>query len=477
VRIALLVPDGVGVRNFIAGPFLREAADLEGCILHTIPDSLLPIYQEGVSAGWTWHRMPPHRETALSFTLRHALGYAHIYWGDSFAMRAHRNKAIHGSWRTRAAHFVARAAGRLGATPGRMGLLARTHCRVAARDADVPRYVELLRRSRPAVLFCSHQRPPSVLPAVLAARRCGIPTATFIFSWDNLTSKARIAAPFDYFLVWSERMKQELLRYYPDVSASRVRVAGTPQFDPYADKGLLWSREEFFRRLGADAARPLICYSGGDAATCPEDPLHAGMLAELIRAGRIRGNPQLLVRPSPVDDGQRYAAVRAAYPEAIFGQPAWVHPDRENWAQVMPLPEDIQFLANLTHHASVNVNVASTMTLDFALHDRPVVNIAFDMSSPGPFPSPLAEWYYRFEHYQPVVQLRAARLARSPEELADHVNAYLEHQDLDREERRRFVNLELGAPLGAATRRIIDALLEIGGQGKTAVPAAQATHA
>ena len=89
-------------------------------------------------------------------------------------------------------------------------------------------------------------------------------------------------------------------------------MVGTPQFEPYADPGLLWPREEFFRRIGADPARPLICYSGGDAGTCPEDPEHVRVLMELVRAGRIEGHPQVLVRPVPVDDGKRYADVRAA---------------------------------------------------------------------------------------------------------------------------------------------------------------------
>src|SRR6266478_6096928 len=98
-------------------------------------------------------------------------------------------------------------------------ILDRAHRWAARRGAAVGHYRQLLRRLKPSVLFCTHQRPPQIVAPVMAARSLGIPTATFIFSWDNLSSKARIAAPFDHFLVWSELMKDELLRYYPDVSA------------------------------------------------------------------------------------------------------------------------------------------------------------------------------------------------------------------------------------------------------------------
>jgi hypothetical protein len=121
----------------------------------------------------------------------------------------------------------------------------------------------------------------------------------------------------------------------------------------------------------------------------------------------------------------------------------------------------VEFLANLTQHADLNINVASTMTLDFALRDRPVVNIAFDVSDPPPFGQPLWDYYYRFEHYRPVVELGAARFARSPFELADHVNAYLANPQLDRENRRRLVDLEIGVPVGEANGRIADVLESI----------------
>jgi hypothetical protein len=335
------------------------------------------------------------------------------------------------------------------------------HLRVAERLPEVNHYLEFLGKIKPSVIVCTSQRSLDVLPLILAGRSLGIPSAAFISSWDNLTSKGRIAAPFDHYLVWSEHMRQELRRYYPDIPGMRVHVVGTPQFAPYADVSLRLSRQEFFARFGADPQRPLICYSGGDAGTCPEDPEHVRVLLDLVRSGRIQGRPQVIVRPTPVDDARRYAKVVAEFPEMIFAVPAWTRTSTEDWTRVIPLPADVEFLANLTRHADLNINVASTMTLDFALRDRPVVNVAFDVSDPPPFGLPLWEYYYRFEHYRPVVELGAARFARSPSELADHVNAYLTNPQLDRENRRRLVDLEVGIPLGEANGRIVDVLESI----------------
>ena len=89
-------------------------------------------------------------------------------------------------------------------------------------------------------------------------------------------------------------------------------------------------------------------------------------------------------------------------------KPRWIHDGSGDWSRVVPLPEDVSFLADLVRHADVNINVASTMTLDFAVRDKPVVNVAFDVADPPPFGVPLWEHYYRFEHYRPVVELVAS---------------------------------------------------------------------
>jgi hypothetical protein len=462
VRGLLVVSDGVGVRNFVLGTFLSQlAARMAVDALHPIPDDLLQRIRCESNGSVTWHRLRPYTGSRLSMLLRKVLVYAHMYWADTQSMRYNCRRRPGGSWRTRAAERFGRRIGRMASSRSGIGVLDAAHLRVAERLPEVNRYLEFLEKLRPSVILCTNQRSLDVLPLILAGRSLGIPSAAFIFSWDNLTSKGRIAAPFDHYLVWSEHMSRELRRYYPAISGERVHIVGTPQFAPYADVSLRLSRQEFFGRFGADPERPLICYSGGDAGTCPEDPEHVRVLLDLVRSGSITGRPQILVRPAPVDDAKRYAKVVADFPEMIFAVPAWTRTSAQEWAGTIPLPADVEFLANLTQHADLNINVASTMTLDFALRDRPVVNIAFDVTDPPPFGRPLWDYYYRFEHYRPVVELGAARFARSPSELADHVNAYLANPQLDRENRRRLVDLEIGVPPEEASGRIADVLESI----------------
>ena len=460
LQVVLLVPDGVGIRNFVLGRFLDDlSATADVHVFHVIPEELLAPYRDRCHPSVRWYPLVPYRQTRTALSLQDSLGYAHMYWANTMSMQRALGRPLKGPLRSQLFVRATRLAARALATPRAMKWLDAALCSVVRRRPETAEYTELFQRIRPDVLFCSHQRPTSVLPAVLAARDLGIPTASFIFSWDNLSSKARIAAPFEQYLVWSDFMAGELKQYYPEISDRQIHVVGTPQFDPYADERLLWSREEFFRKIGADPDRPLICYSGGDAGTCPEDPKHVAALLQLIRDGQIRNNPQVLVRPVPVDDGARYASVRAQYPELLFAQPRWIHTVPGNWARVIPTAEDIQFLVNLTEHCDMNVNLGSTMTLDFGIHDKPVVNTAFDMSDPPVFGMPVWEYYYKYEHFQPVLKFGASRVARSAGELAEFVNAYIQEPSLDREGRRRLVDLQVGVRLGDSGR-VIAATLE-----------------
>jgi len=443
MNVLLLVPDGVSVRNFLLTGLASRCADSGN--VDVLLGAGLSDYEGTHQAGIRhFDALLPYPERVIEASTRRTLEYAHLRWCDTAGTRFNLDAPISGSNRSRAIRGMAKALSRGFATEQRLPWLVRVHDAMADRRKEVDRYVEMIKAWEIDVILCAHQRPTNILPVVLAAKRLSIPTATFIFSWDNLSTKGRIAAPFDHYFVWSDQMAEELLRFYPDVGSDRTHVVGSPQFEPYSDASLVWSRERFHDELGLDPDRPTICFSGGDTGTCPEDPEHLRILCELIRDGDIAGNPQVVLRPAPVDTSDRYDDVLHEFP-VVLSRPLW-HDLGGGWESVVPTPNDIELLVNLTKYADLNVNMASTMTLDFSLHDTPVVNLGFNVD---PSRGRVSE-YYCFDHYRPVVEFGAARVASGRCELADAVNRYLADPGIDAEGRAQFIDYEMRVRPGGA---------------------------
>jgi hypothetical protein len=474
VRLALAITDGPGVRNFVYGRFLGalRTAGVSTTIFAGVPARALREAAPKQLDGIELREMPIYRESRASHLWRKSLEVAHMKRFATHAMRMNlasgRPRGLsRGALGNHAAYLLASICSQ---SAGIRSLSVR-HERSVRANPLTEEYRAHLRELNPDLLFVTHQRPPQSSPLVAAARSLGIPTATFIFSWDNLTSKGRIPVSYDHYLVWSDHMRSELLRFYADADADTVHVVGTPQFEPYAYSEFGWPEERFAMELGLMDGRRRICYTCGDRSIAPQDPVYLSILAEANRAGRFREPVEIVVRPSPAEEDTRFQAVMDNYPELKWAAPRWIqtranHP--EPWSQRIPSAEDLDLLKSTIQYCDVNVNVASTMTLDFAHAGRPVVNVGFGGAVAG---SPYDDsTYYSLDHYRPVVELSAVRVARNEAELIAAINAYLADPDLDAAGRKRLIDMQVGVPLRGTSERIADTLLSISSLKGSRVP-------
>lgn len=446
MKVVVVVPDGVGIRNFLYTRFLDLlAAEAEVVAWHVLPEHVLAT-QEGKPVRF--EPLPWVREGLAPRLLRQAKIYSQLYWRyeeDSAEVMLRFRKPSGGLF-SRGIGHAARLIGRSLPTPEGAAWLDRAHATSVSENGGISPFEAFLKRERPDVVFCTHQRASRAVPALLAARRLGIPSATFIYSWDNLP-KGRMAVHADHFLVWSDAMKVELLGYYPELDSGRVHVVGTPQFEPHLAS--LLPREEFLAGLGLDPTRPVVCFSGDDQATSPYDPAY---LADLARSF----SGQIVFRRAPTDVSGRHAAVLAEYPGIAVCEPAWKAGEGD-WTQVAPMPEDLELLANVAAHCDAVVNLGSTMALDFAIHGRPAVFVAYDPAGAEPW----VEDLYRLPHFRCVHELQPVHWARSPEELREAVRQALAHPREKAAAREAWLRRTVAMPLDRASERCAAAVLEL----------------
>src|SRR5437867_2246392 len=154
-RLALLVPDGIGVRNFVLGPFLREAGRRWAVdVLHDIPEPVRQCLRDTLPAGPVqWHALRPGGDDRLQEFLRKALGYAHMAWVRTGLMNLRLRQPIEATrWRRRAFTSTARLVGRAAASRSGMRILDHLHCAAARRAPGVEHYRRLFEELQPSVL-------------------------------------------------------------------------------------------------------------------------------------------------------------------------------------------------------------------------------------------------------------------------------------------------------------------------------------
>ena len=124
----------------------------------------------------------------------------------------------------------------------------------------------------------------------------------------------------------------------------------------------------------------------------------------------------------------------------------------------------MRHLASLMRFSDVTLNAGSTLTIDSAIVDTPIVNIGFDgYGRPDPADSVLR--VYGFTHYANLVRTGGVRVATSETELIERINAYLENPALDRESRAQLVSEQCFRVDGKSGERVGAALLGMAGAG------------
>lgn len=287
----------------------------------------------------------------------------------------------------------------------------------------------------------------------IAAEKRGLKTVCFVMSWDNLTSKGPFRFRPERVVVWNEILKEELSLYH-GISKDKVFVAGIPQFDIYSHTDRFRPKEEFFRKWGLDPAKKLITYTTGTPGTAPFDNEVVQLLYDAFAKNSFALPSQLLIRLHPKDNYKYYKSVEGK-PGLVIQMPGRAAKTNDGWN---PTVDDMYGLAELMHYSDVVVNVASTITIDAAAFDTPVVNVAFDGFTDKPYKDSCKR-YYDYEHYRNIVATGGIRIACSAREMVEWVDFYLKDPSADAEGRRRIREEQCWRLDGNAGKRIASYVL------------------
>ena len=146
----------------------------------------------------------------------------------------------------------------------------------------------------------------------------------------------------------------------------------------------------------------------------------------------IDPNLKLVIRTYAKDRADVFTELEQRRTDIIVPEVKW----EKNF--FTPLEEDQIFFTNLLRHCELGVNVASTISLELCMLDKPAINIGFNPPERNIYPYDYTR-FYAFDHYKPIVESGAVSVVPSPEELKNTIVKYLENPSWNADKRAALI--------------------------------------
>ena len=289
----------------------------------------------------------------------------------------------------------------------------------------------------------------------------GIPTAAVVVGWDNPSSYSIPGAPIDWVNCWSQVQKEELVDG-SDWDPEQIHIGGIPTYDGYYKKMWLMSKDEYFNLHHLDPQRKLISFASSFVTFAPNIE-NIKTLVDLIENNRLDQPAQLLIRLHPnhfLDDPHFRGEQEIIRKLALENK--YIH-------MVEPVPlggelgyysgEDMPEKTSMMAYSDVFTTVYSTMVVEAAIHNKPIVSVCIDV--PGGWNDPnkyslslkeIGEWptHQRFRDAQ------AGQVAFDREALRIALNDAFNQSDFQEENRKQFVESEISFTDASSGIRVAD---------------------
>lgn len=284
------------------------------------------------------------------------------------------------------------------------------------------------------------------IPLLREARRRGVYTVGMVRGWDNLTTYGILRILPDQFFAQNPFLASQVIALH-DMQPTRVSIVGTPFLDLYLQKEFYQTREEYCAELGIDPSSRILLYAAIGDFLFPKEGEIAEVLESLIETDMVPKNCIALFRAHP------------AFSSPMERMRSLVHviPERSAEYKTDVLHQwDMKHkhtvhLINTIRHAAVVITAGSTMMIEGAVLDRPVITVAFDGRSKERYWFSIARFHDMATHIVNLIKTGGVRVAHSPEDLGSQIREYCANPTLDSEARKRLAERFAG-PSGAGER-------------------------
>lgn len=305
----------------------------------------------------------------------------------------------------------------------------------------------LILKYNPNMVFSTDPQNENDVSLMQDAKDKNIPIVAMLRSWDNTTQRILRVLP-DKLIAGSGELKKEVLGMYK-YPEDKTIITGNPHYDKYV-KGPTKTKEEFFAELGLDGRKRLITYAPvGDHLVTYND-IDQYIMETL---GGLK-DIQILVRFPP---DEAVTLVDFKKPENMFfDKPGQAFTNTEFGDREIR-KEDDERLINEIYYSDLIITGPTSISLDAALIDKPVITVNFYNSHRHLFDGVYTN---QCDHIQKLLSTGGIKHASSKDDFFKFIKAYLENPKLDSEGRSKIRSMWFSHADGKAGERVASEILK-----------------
>ncbi len=290
-------------------------------------------------------------------------------------------------------------------------------------------FSRLFEKYRPSVVFSTDVQSDFDVRLMHEAKRRSVRLLGMVRSWDNLTIKGLLRVIPEVLVVNNQLTRDDAVKYH-EVSVGSIRVVGIPHYDAYMGNKTC-ERTGILSEIPSKTKRIILYVATGDRYIN-----HNSVDCEVLEmlAASLNSDESIVVR-LPIADTVNCLGAKK-YAHVYFDQVDKNRFTRRKFVEISK--EDDTHLQNLLRCCDIVVTGPSTMCVDAAIFDKPIILVGFNGKGQRTYYNSIAR-YYDYNHFEPILQSKGVWYVEGEKELKDAVKDYRNDSSLDASGRKKIV--------------------------------------
>lgn len=261
---------------------------------------------------------------------------------------------------------------------------------------------------------------PEAMVIGVTASQLGCKVWVINWSWKDFYINEYIPFKINGFFTWSDELKKNYTSYNKHLDSSMFESIGNLSFDKLYNYQPRRELAYYSKKYGFETDKKIILYSLVIPTLYGDEHKLIHKIYETLENGKLEGKFILLMKPNPMDKNLTSLYEMEIPGRLITLENLWEY-DSQNDFNMITEEGQTEWL-DLIYYSNLNLSVASTVTIEFLIMNKPVINILFDATLQV---NEDFKRLYNAPYYSSCKNLKKVKPAKNLMELSDAVISFV----------------------------------------------------